>query len=373
MASYAARLMERWAEAADIRVGGDRPWDVRVHDERVYRRVITTGTLGLGEAYMDGWWDCDAIDEMVDRAQGTGLAGTLSTRLAPVQAVASVAHNQQSKRRSREVGRRHYDVGNDLYRRMLDERMIYSCAYWRRASSLDEAQEHKLELIANKLGLEPGMRVLDIGCGWGGAAAYFAERRGCELVGVTISEQQAVLARERCADLPVEVRLQDYRDVDETFDRVYSIGMFEHVGVRNYRTYMEACRRLLRDPDGLTLIHTIGGSRSRRATDPWVERYIFPNSMLPSAKQIAEAAEGVLQLQDWHNFGPDYDRTLMAWHANSEAAWSDLPDYDERFRRMWRFYLLSSAGSFRSGNLELWQVVFSRDGLRSAYRPDGIR
>ncbi|MEZ5297685.1 MAG: cyclopropane fatty acyl phospholipid synthase [Ilumatobacteraceae bacterium] len=319
------------------------------------------------------WWDCDAIDEMVDRAQGTGLAGTLSTRLAPVQAVASVAHNQQSKRRSREVGRRHYDVGNDLYRRMLDERMIYSCAYWRRASSLDEAQEHKLELIANKLGLEPGMRVLDIGCGWGGAAAYFAERRGCELVGVTISEQQAVLARERCADLPVEVRLQDYRDVDETFDRVYSIGMFEHVGVRNYRTYMEACRRLLRDPDGLTLIHTIGGSRSRRATDPWVERYIFPNSMLPSAKQIAEAAEGVLQLQDWHNFGPDYDRTLMAWHANSEAAWSDLPDYDERFRRMWRFYLLSSAGSFRSGNLELWQVVFSRDGLRSAYRPDGIR
>ena len=373
MASYAARLMERWAEAADIRVGGDRPWDVRVHDERVYRRVITTGTLGLGEAYMDGWWDCDAIDEMVDRAQGTGLAGTLSTRLAPVQAVASVAHNQQSKRRSREVGRRHYDVGNDLYRRMLDARMIYSCAYWRRASSLDEAQEHKLELIANKLGLEPGMRVLDIGCGWGGAAAYFAERRGCELVGVTISEQQAVLARERCADLPVEVRLQDYRDVDETFDRVYSIGMFEHVGVRNYRTYMEACRRLLRDPDGLTLIHTIGGSRSRRATDPWVERYIFPNSMLPSAKQIAEAAEGVLQLQDWHNFGPDYDRTLMAWHANSEAAWSDLPDYDERFRRMWRFYLLSSAGSFRSGNLELWQVVFSRDGLRSAYRPDGIR
>ena len=373
MASSVTRLIERWAEAADIRVGGDRPWDVQVHDDRVFTRVLATGTLGLGEAYMDGWWDCDAIDQMVDRAQGTGLAGTLSTRLAPIQAVGSTVRNQQSKRRSREVGRRHYDVGNDLYRRMLDQRMLYSCAYWPRASSLDEAQQHKLDLIANKLGFEPGMRVLDIGCGWGGAAAYFADTRGCDVVGVTISEQQAVLARERCADLPVDIRLQDYRDLDETFDRVYSIGMFEHVGVRNYRTYMRSCRRLLRDPDGLTLIHTIGGSRSRRATDPWVAKYIFPNSMLPSVKQIAEAAEGVLQLQDWHNFGPDYDRTLMAWHTNIEASWDDLPDYDERFRRMWRFYLLSSAGSFRSGNLQLWQIVFSRDGLRSPYRPDAIR
>ena len=373
MAFYAARLVERWAAAADIDVGGDRPWDVQVHDERTFARVLTTGTLGLGEAYMDGWWDCDAIDQMVERAQGTGLAGTLSTRLAPIQAVGSTVRNQQSKRRSREVGRRHYDVGNDLYRRMLDERMLYSCAYWRRATTLGEAQERKFELIANKLELEPGMRVLDIGCGWGGAAAYFAEVRGCELVGVTISEQQAALARERCAALPVDIRLQDYRDIDETFDRVYSIGMFEHVGVRNYRTYMQTCRRLLRDADGLTLLHTIGGSRSRRATDPWVEKYIFPNSMLPSARQIVEAAEGVLQLQDWHNFGADYDRTLMAWHANIDAAWDDLPDYDERFRRMWRFYLLSSAGSFRSGNLQLWQIVFSRDGLRAAYRPDGIR
>ncbi len=373
MASYATRLIERWAEAADIRVGGDRPWDVQVHDDRTFARVLATGTLGLGEAYMDGWWDCDAIDQMVERAQATGLAGSLSTRLAPAQAVASTVSNRQSKRRSREVGRRHYDIGNELYRRMLDARMLYSCGYWRTATTLAESQEHKLDLIAAKLGLEAGMRVLDIGCGWGGAAAYFAETRGCEIVGVTISEQQATLARERCAGLPVDIRLQDYRDVDEPFDRIYSIGMFEHVGVRNYGAYMQTCRRLLREPDGLALLHTIGGSRSRRATDPWVTKYIFPNSMLPSAKQIAAAAEGVLQLQDWHNFGPDYDRTLMAWHDNVEAAWPDLPDYDERFRRMWRFYLLSAAGSFRSGGLQLWQIVFSRDGLRSSFRPDGIR
>jgi cyclopropane-fatty-acyl-phospholipid synthase len=358
---------------ADIRVDGDRPWDVHVHDERLYAKVLATGTLGFGEAYMDGWWDCEAIDEMVARAQRADVAGRLASRLALVDGARAAVLNRQTRRRAKEVGRRHYDVGNDLYERMLDQRMIYSCGYWRAADDLDAAQDAKLALIAAKLGLEPGMRVLDIGCGWGGAAAYFAEHHGCDIVGVTISEQQAVLARERCTDLPVEIRLQDYRDVGETFDRVYSIGMFEHVGVRNYREYMEVCRRCLRDPDGLTLVHTIGGSRSRTTTDPWVERYIFPNGMLPSAAQITKAAEGVLSLQDWHDFGPDYDPTLMAWHANAEAAWDDLPGYDERFRRMWGYYLLSSAGSFRAGALRLWQVVFSRDPLQQAYRPDGIR
>ena len=366
-------LVERLVADSDIRIDGDRPWDVRVQDPRLFRRVLTTGTLGLGEAYMDGWWDCDAIDEMVARAQQAGVASRMSSPLQVLRTADAAIRNQQTRRRSQEVGRRHYDVGNDLYERMLDRRMIYSCGYWRSADDLDRAQEAKLNLIADKLGLEAGMRVLDIGCGWGGAAKFFAETRGCDVVGITISHEQATLARERCADVPVEIRVQDYRDVDEPFDRVYSVGMFEHVGVRNYRTYMELCRRCLRDSDGLMLLHTIGGSLSKRTTDPWVERYIFPNSMLPSAAQITRAAEGLLELQDWHNFGADYDRTLMAWHANSEAAWGDLPGYDERFRRMWRFYLLSSAGSFRAGALQLWQVVFSRDGLTTPYRPPGIR
>ncbi len=361
------------AEPADIRIGGDRPWDVRVHDERLYRRVLASGTLGLGEAYVDGWWDCDAIDEMVARAQRVGVAGRIASPLERVREVSGVVRNRQTRSRSREVGRRHYDVGNDLYQRMLDRRMIYSCGYWRSATDLDRAQEDKLTLIAAKLGLEPGMRVLDVGCGWGGAAAFLAEARGCDVVGITISERQAQLARERCAHLPVEIRLQDYRDVDDRFDRVYSIGMFEHVGAKNYRTYMECCRRWLRDPDGLALLHTIGGSRSRHVSDPWIERYIFPNSMLPTAAQITPAAEGLLELQDWHNFGVDYDPTLMAWHTNVDRAWDELPGYDERFRRMWRYYLLSSAGSFRAGALQLWQIVLSRDGLERAYRPAGIR
>jgi cyclopropane-fatty-acyl-phospholipid synthase len=367
------RHFEQIVQPADIRIDGDRPWDVRVHDERLYQRVLAHGTLGLGEAYMEGWWDCDAIDQMVDRAHRSEIARRLVSPTTLLRVAEARLRNLQRGERSYEVGRRHYDIGNDLYRRMLDPRMIYSCAYWRDAADLESAQEAKLELIRHKLALEPGMRVLDIGCGWGGAARFMAERAGVSVVGITISQEQAIVAGETNDGLPVEIRVQDYRDVTERFDRVYSIGMFEHVGVKNYATYMETVRRCLDDPTGTTLLHTIGGNRSGARTDPWIDRYIFPNSVLPSAAQITTAAEGVLTLEDWHNFGPDYDRTLMAWHANVRAAWNELPAYDERFRRMWDFYLLVSAGGFRARYLQLWQVVLSRDRLPQTYAPPGIR
>lgn len=365
--------VERLIEGADIRLDGARPWDIRVHDERMFRRVLTSGTLGLGESYMDGWWDCDAIDQLVERGRRLEIDRKLSPPLRWMRSVEAKVRNLQSPRRAFEVAERHYDIGNDLYERMLDPRMIYSSGYWRRADHLEQAQEHKLDLVAHKLELEPGMRVLDIGCGWGGAAEFFAERYGCDLVAITVSKEQAELARTRCRDLPIEIRIQDYRNLDEPFDRIYSIGMFEHVGVKNYRSYMQTVRRCLRGSDGLTLLHTIGTTRSATTTDPWLGRYIFPNSMLPSAAQITDAAEGLLCLEDWQNFGVDYDRTLMEWHRNISVAWDELPEYDERFRRMWNFYLLSSAGSFRANSIHLWQVVFSRDGRSEAYRPDGIR
>lgn len=376
MASRLRRYFERLLEPADIRLDGDRPWDVQVHDERLFTRALAQGTLGVGEAYMDGWWDCDALDEMVMRAQTSDLARRLVSPTTLLRAAHARVTNLQSRRRAFEIGERHYDIGNDLYSQMLDSRMIYSCGYWRHADTLEAAQQAKLRLIKDKLMIEPGMRVLDIGCGWGGAAKYLAEEAGCEIVGVTVSKEQAELARLRCEGLKVEIRLQDYREVDEPFDRVYSIGMFEHVGVRNYPTYMDVVRRCLRDSHGLTLLHTIGGLRSKNQVDPWIERYIFPNSMLPSIAQIGSAAEQRFVIEDLHNFGADYDRTLVHWKANVDAGWAELRAsgrYDDRFKRMWDWYLLSSAGSFRARRLQLWQIVMSVDGVPGGYHPAGIR
>jgi cyclopropane-fatty-acyl-phospholipid synthase len=375
MASSKLRAhFERLAESADIRLDGDRPWDIQVHDERLFQRVLSHGTLGLGEAYMDGWWDCRQLDELVRRAQTSDLPRKLLSPATLVRVAQAKVMNLQSSRRAFQIGERHYDIGNDLYRRMLDSRMIYSCGYWRDADTLEAAQEAKLILIANKLGLESGMRVLDIGCGWGGAAQFFAEKFGCEMVGITVSREQAALARERCAGLPVDIRLQDYRELDEPFDRVYSIGMFEHVGVKNYKTYMDVVRRCLRDQDSLSLLHTIGALRTRHQTDPWIERYIFPNSMLPSVPQISQAAEGKVVIEDLHNFGAYYDPTLMAWKSNVDSHWDELSGkYDSRFKRMWDWYLLSSAGSFRARKLQLWQFVIARDGIAGGYRADNIR
>ena len=354
--------------AADIRINGDRPWDPRIHTEAFYPRVMSQGTLGLGEAYMDGWWDCPALDEFVHRALTADLDAEIRPWRDGLHVLWAKLVNLQTRERAFEVGEQHYDVGNDLYRRMLGKRLIYSCGYWKAADNLDDAQEAKLDLACRKLGLEPGMRVLDIGCGWGETARFMAERYGVEVTGVTISREQARFGQALCEGLPVDIRLQDYRDVDERFDRIVSIGMFEHVGYKNYPVFMDVARRLLAD-DGLMLLHTIGGLRSAARTDPWIERYIFPNSMLPSARQISDATEGRFVTEDWHNFGADYDRTLMAWHDNFRQHWPELEArYGERFRRMWEFYLLSCAASFRARRNQLWQIVLSPRGIPGGYR-----
>jgi cyclopropane-fatty-acyl-phospholipid synthase len=360
--------IERLLEGTDVRINGDRPWDVQVHDERFYRRVLTEASLGLGESYMDGWWDSERIDEMLTRILEAGLDRKMVARIMALDVVRATLVNLQNKRRAFTIGEQHYDIGNDLYERMLDSRMTYSCGYWKNARTLDEAQEAKIDLAARKLGLEAGMRVLDIGCGWGGAARFMAERYGCEVVGVTVSREQVAYAEQHRGDLPVDIRLQDYRDIDDTFDRIVSIGMFEHVGAKNYPTFMNTVRRLLAD-DGLFLLHTIGGNRSVHQGDPWVSRYIFPNSMLPSAKQITAAAEDVFVMEDWHNFGAYYDTTLMQWVENFDAAWPDLRErYGDRFYRMWKYYLLSSAAGFRARKNQLWQIVFSPNGVRGGYQ-----
>lgn len=353
---------------ADVALNGDRPWDIQVHDERLFARVMAQGSLGLGEAYMDSWWDCVKLDEFFYRV----LAAELDKKVEPWRDALRIfrarIQNLQKPIGTFRIGRHHYDMGNDLFRHMLDKRMIYSCAYWRGATTLDEAQEAKLDLVCRKLDLRPGMRVLDIGCGWGGTAKFVAERYDVSVRGVTVSGEQARYAQELCDGLDVEIRFQDYRSLEDRFDRVLSLGMLEHVGYKNYDEFMRIVRDHLAD-DGLFLLHTIGGNRSVTKTNPWIERYIFPNSMLPSAKQICAAAEGKFVLEDWHSFGADYDKTLMHWHRNFERNWPSLEErYDERFHRMWVYYLLSCAGSFRARKNQLWQIVLSPGGVPGGYR-----
>ncbi|HOE95371.1 MAG TPA: cyclopropane fatty acyl phospholipid synthase [Candidatus Sumerlaeota bacterium] len=363
-------LIDAILERADVRIDGGRPWDIQVHDPRFFNRVLAEGSIGLGESYMDRWWDCAALDELIARILRLDLSRRVQRNLRNAATVlwARVA-NRQTRTRSREVARRHYDLGNDFYAAMLDPYMQYSCGYWKEAENLAAAQEAKLELIGRKLALKAGERLLDIGCGWGGLLRFAAERFGVEAVGVTISERQAELARARCAGLPVEIRLQDYRDLREPFDKIVSVGMFEHVGHRNYRLFFEVARRCLKR-EGLLLLHTIGGNRSESCIDPWIDRYIFPNAMLPSARQIATAAEGLFVMEDWHNFGPYYDRTLMAWFDNFNDNWPRFREqYGDRFHRMWEFYLKSCAGGFRARVNQLWQIVYSPCGVEGGYTP----
>lgn len=367
-ASSTRRAAQELLDMADVRINGNRPWDIQIRNPGFYNRVMAGGSLALGETYMNGWWDCEALDEFIYRLLRSGVREKASRSWQFVwNYVKAQILNMQSRSRAYEVGERHYDMGNDLYEAMLDERMVYSCAYWKDADTLDAAQTAKLDLICRKIDLQPGMRVLDIGCGWGSLLQYAAEEYGAEGVGVTVSKEQVTLGRERCQGLPVEIRLQDYRELDETFDRVVSVGMFEHVGPKNYRTYMEVVKRCL-ESDGLSLLHTIGSPQTSNVVDPWIDRYIFPNGIIPSATQIAKAAEGLFVIEDWHNFGAYYDFTLMAWDQNFEEHWDALAaHYDERFRRMWQYYLLSSAGNFRARENQVWQIIFSHDGLLGGY------
>lgn len=361
---------------AGLEVNGKNSWDPQIHNEKLYDRVFSGGTLALGESYMDGWWDCEDLSGFFYRLFHKGTATKLLGIGIVTQIIKSKLLNLQNSKRAFEVGEKHYDAGNDLYKKMLDERMIYSCGYWKNADNLNQAQENKLDLICKKIGLKAGNTVLDIGCGWGGFAKFAAERYGAKVIGITVSKEQAALARQQTEELDVEIRLQDWRELKgQTFTHIVSVGMFEHVGPKNYRAFMEKVRELLSD-DGLFLLHTIGHSKTTRNLEPWFNKYIFPNGHLPSMAQITKATdrqwfgEALLTMEDWHNFGPYYDKTLSAWHANFERAWPELKsNYNERFHRMWNYYLLVSAGMFRARYIHLWQMVYSKHGIEEGYTP----
>jgi len=359
----AKQLISELLHEAGISIDGPQPWDIQVNDDRFYLRVVEEADLGFGEAYMDDWWDCEALDECIRRISGAHLEKKLKENWKMLKYVAqSRIFNLQKLSRAAQVAEQHYDLGNDLYRGMLDARLCYTCAYWKYADTLEQAQEAKLDLVCRKINLTPGMTVLELGCGWGSFAKYAAEKYGARVVALNISKEQVRMARELCAGLPVEIRQQDYREAQGTYDAVISIGILEHVGYKNYRTYMEVVDRCLKD-DGIAFIHTIGRNTSSTYTSRWIDHYIFPNGLLPSIAQIGAAMEGLFVMEDWHNFGPDYDTTLMAWYRNFQRAWPQLYDkYGDRFYRMWRFYLLSCAGVFRARSQQLWQIVMTKPG-----------
>ena len=368
------KIVRNILELAEVEIGGNAPDAIVVHKREFFSRVVRAGSLGAGESYTAGWWDCEQLDValtkifLLDYERIQRVFGRRYKMFVYIRNLLTFLMNIQTKKKALVVGKRHYDIGNQLYQLMLDPFMQYTCAYWPHSESLAEAQLNKLDLICNKLGLQPGMTLIDIGCGWGGLMKYAAEKYNVSCVGITISKEQAELAKARCLGLDVQVKLQDYRDITGKYDRVVSIGMLEHVGWRNYKRYMCIVRKLMRDNNSLFLLQTIGNNISVKSGDPWINKYIFPNGMIPSIKQISTAAEGVLTMEDWHSFGPNYDMTLMSWHKNFVENWHLIDsDYSKEFYRMWTFYLLSSAARFRSRASQLWQVIFSRRGTIGGY------
>ncbi|HNQ04110.1 MAG TPA: cyclopropane fatty acyl phospholipid synthase [Thiobacillaceae bacterium] len=364
-------VLRELAALAGLRFNGSAPWDIQVRDPAVYRQILARGSLGFGESYMDGLWDSPQLDELFHRLLRSDidrkLVGMARVRLL-MEGMRHRVLNLQSEARAFHVGERHYDIGNDVFVAMLDSSMSYSCGYWAQADTLEQAQQAKLDLICRKLELKPGEHLLEIGCGWGGLARHAAIHHGVRVTGVTVSREQRNLALERCQGLPIDIELMDYRAIQGRYDKVVSVGMFEHVGRKNYPVYFDTVRRVLKE-DGLFLLHTIGSYRTTRQVDPWIDRYIFPNGKLPSALELTDSLEDRFLIEDWHNFGPDYDRTLMAWWANFEAAWPHLSRaYDARFYRMWKYYLHACAGFFRARQGQLWQLVLSKRQRPGPYR-----
>ncbi len=363
------QVVEQILAIADIKINGDRPCDIRVYDDRFYERVVQDGSLGFGESYMEGWWDAPALDECMCKI----LSADLEKNVKPTWAMrwnylkAKLFNMQEKGGRSAKVIHEHYELGDDLYESMLGSTLAYTCAYWKGCSSLDDAQKIKFDLIAKKMGLKQGMKVLDLGCGWGGFSQHIAKNYGVEVVAVNLSEKQCAYARKICEGLPVEVRNQDYREVKGTFDRIISIGLMEHVGYKNYRGFMELIQRCLND-EGLALVHTIGRDTTAVTVEPWISKYIFPHGHLPSIVQIGEAIEGLFVMEDWHNFSVNYDTTLVSWFKNFEKNWDKIRShYPDPFFKMWKYYLLSCAGAFRARNMQLWQLVLSKKGVEGGY------
>ena len=353
---------------ADIRVNGSRPWDIQVHNKKFFSRLLKDGSIALGESYVDGWWDCKQIDQFVYRLLKNNILSKLHMSfINKAYNLRVKLLNLQSKKKAKKNVSFHYNLGNDLFEATLGKYMSYSCAYWKNAKNLDQAQKNKMDLICKKLKLKKGMNVLDIGYGWGGFAKFAADKYRVKVVGLTLSQDQYLYALTYCRDSNVEIRVEDYRDHKGQYDRVVCIEMMEHVGPKNHRDFMECVHNNLKK-DGLFLLQSISTSVSAKRNDPWIDKYIFPGTVPLSAKQITTASEGLFYIADWHDFTEDYHKTMLEWHKNFKKNWKDInQNYDEQFYRLWEFYLLCCPATALAKTYHLWQVVFARTDSDKQY------
>lgn len=382
------KLVTRAFHDAGIAIGGDEPGDIKVTRDRFYRRAALFESLGIGDSYRDGDFVCGDLSAFFDKLmvcrqeehltalkKGTADPGASTSLLEAWIKLRQEFGNQQSMAKASKSITHHYDIGNELYEPMLGETMAYSCGYWAGAKTLDQAQRNKYRLICEKVGLKPGMRVLEIGCGWGGFAAYAAGEFGVAVVGVSLSKEQINYAQAKYKDLHetrrIDLRLMDYRAIPknfgEEFDAVVSIGMFEHVGPRNYDDYMRIAWGAMK-PAGVFLLHSIVGCGG---IDPFFWYRIFPGGVLPVEEQIAKAARPYFAVEHVENFGYDYSLTLAQWWKNFEAAWPQIRKsghYDEKFYRMWEFYLKSVAAAFKVRRVQLEQWTLSKCGIPGGFQ-----
>ncbi len=303
-------------------ISRNRPWDIQVHNKALYAQGLNRGSLRFGESYLQGWWDAERLDRCFTRILQARLEKKIKTHDLFWLKLKTYLTNRQTIKRAFKVGEVHYDLGNTFFEAMLGKTMVYTCAYWKGAETPDDAQTAKLDLVCRKLQLAPGITLLDINCGWGSSMRYAAQNYGANCTGISVSREQITFGAERCAGLPIIFQWMDYRDIDRQYDRVASIGMFKHVGKKNYAAFSDVARRATK-ADGLFLLHSIGSRSSVVGVpEPWLNKYIFPNGEIPALNGIITPEIPLFVLGNLHNFGSDYDKTLMAWHANFEANWT---------------------------------------------------
>lgn len=361
-------IISNLLEKMDIQVGGNRAWDIQIHSPDFARRVMTMGGLGLGDSYIEGDWDANSVDSFINHILRARLDKEIKSFGMSISSLKSRFHSLAKGQKPWKFQDVLRNLPNEFFEAILGTNMSFTSGYWAAgAKTLEEAQQARRDMTCKKLNLKQGMRLLDAGSGWGGFSAFAAEHYGVECVCISSFKGQHEWASQHYAHLPIEFVQNESLMLDGMFDCIVSIDRFEHLPQKNYRVYLEMGDRILEE-DGLLLLQSTGKNERRLNGKHWFDTHILQNNSLPTIAQIAGATNGLFVMEDMHNFGSDYDKTLMAWYQNFEAAWPALQKqykFDEKLYRTWKYYLLSSAGAYRANDLQQWQCIFSKQHARN--------